>query len=431
MTTQQSRKRIFSNVLKANLSTATLYLTSTGTLFLGQGAQLVGFLILARFLGAEQFGILMAMTATTAIALSISGLGTEEVMLRRCIREPSLYPELFGHSLIVILIAGSLLSIIAVAGLTLLVQVATSPLRNVATLSIFAASNIILARWIMLTEYIFIAKKQITQANIVVTGFAGARALAAVVGCLVFGVDQLNTWILWHGGIHIVGTIACIGAVWKYGAPQGYVFREEIWRGLFLDTSQLIISVRQNIDRLLLSAVMTPFTVGTYSVASNIVRISLVTINSFSRLLYPRLVIAGLSGASGTLQLAVRYVPVIVGLGAATSIGLLVIAPILPWLFGKEFEESTSYMKVLCWLPILVAVQNIAFDAIGAAEKHGIRAILYNTTGVIGAGLIAGLTYLYGVNGTFAGIYISQAVLCVVLWLGLFVLGQREKRLPL
>jgi O-antigen/teichoic acid export membrane protein len=428
MTAQQSRNRIVSFALRKGFSEVILYFISTASLLLGIAAQLFGFIVLARFLGAEQFGKLMAITAATAIALSITGLGTEEVMLRRCIREPTLYPKLLGHSLILILISGSLLSFFALVGLHMLVHVPASPFRSIETLSIFAFSNIVLARCIMLTESIFVARQQIMYANIVVTGFAVARMLAAVIGCFVFDVNRLETWAIWHGGIHIVGTIACIGLLWRYGAPQWCVLRDEIWRGIHTTTPQLISNLRQNIDRIVLTAIVSPVTVGAYSVASNIVQYSFVTINSFSRLFYPRLAIAGVNGASATCQLAARYLVIIVGLGVANSLALFFIAPFLPWLFGKEFGESTHYLTVLCWLPILVAIHNIAYDALGAAERHGIRALFYNIIGLIGIGLIAGLTYFYGVNGTFAGIFIGYAFLCLAMWLCLIVLGRHEER---
>lgn len=428
MKDQRSRTSIFFSALSENLPAAALYVASTGSLMVGLCAQFVGFIVLARYLGAAQFGHLMAITAATSIALSISGLGTEEVLLRRCVREPTLYPELLGHSLILILISGSVLSIIAVLGLNVLVRLDAGPLRNVETLSIFVASNIILARGIVLTEFILIAQKKTMHANIVVAGFALARALAAIVGCVLFGVNRLETWALWHGGVHVVGTLACIAAIGGYGAPRWCILGEEIWRGIHGSTMQLVSNLSQNIDRLVLTTVVSPMTVGAYSVASNIVRSSLVTLLSFSRLVYSNLAIAGVNGAPATLKLAVKYLPIITGLGAANTIGLFVIAPFLPSLFGSEYGESVHYLILFCWLPILVAIQNIAYDALGAAEKHGVRALFYNITGIVGAGLIAGLTYFYGVNGAVVGIYLSLVVISVGLWLILIVLGQRDKK---
>jgi O-antigen/teichoic acid export membrane protein len=312
-----------------------------------------------------------------------------------------------------------------VIGLHALVQVSGGPLSNVETLSIFAFSNIVLARWIVLTETIFIARQEIMRANIVVAGFAVARALGAAIGCIAFGVDNLETWALWFGGTHVVGALACVAALRQLGAPQWCLLREEIWRGVHTSTPLLITNLRQNIDRLVLTTVATPITVGAYSVASNIVRYSLVTINSFSRLFYPKLAIAGLNGASATLHMALKYLVIIAAIGVLNGIGLFVVAPSLPWLFGKDFGNSIHYLIVMSWIPVLVAIHNIAYDAMGAAEKHSIRALSYNTTGIIGVALIAGLTYYYGVNGTFVGLYISYAATCAVTWLCLILVVRR------
>jgi O-antigen/teichoic acid export membrane protein len=411
-------------VLARMVPAGIIYVTSTGSLLLGQVAQLIGFVVLARFLGVQQFGDLMTITATTAIGLGICGLGTDEVMLRRYVRQPALYRKLLGHSIILILSSGIFLSLFAVVGLQLLLAVSASPLNSIETLSIFALSNIVLARWITFVEWIFIAKQRITYANIVNAGFATARALTAVIGCLFFGVNKLETWAIWHGGIYILGALACVAALWRYGAPQWCVLRDEFWRGLHFSTPILIDSLRQNIDRLGLAVVASPVTVGAYSVASNIVRYSLVTVNSFSRLFYPKLASAGVNGASETLKLATKYFFVIVGIGIMSSIGLFVIAPLLPWFFGREFGDSIYYLMVLCWVPVLYAIAIMPYDAMGAAEKHSVRALVFNTTGLFGCGLIAGLTYLFGVNGTIAGVLISQAIICVTMWLSLIVISR-------
>jgi O-antigen/teichoic acid export membrane protein len=417
-----------STALTRMVPAAVVYVTSTGSLLLGQGAQLIGFVVLARFLGAEQFGLLMTITAMTAIGMGLSGLGTDEVMLRRCVREPNIYRKLLGHSVILIVSSGLLISLCAVVGLQILLGDFESPLKSIETLSIFSLSNIALARWIIFTEWIFIAKQRINYANVVNAVFAISRALTAIIACFIFGVDKLETWAYWHGGIYILGALACIVALRRYGTPQWCVLREEVWRGLHFSTPNLIDSLRQNIDRLALAVVATPVTVAAYSVASNILRYSLVTISSFGRLFYSKLASAGVNGASGTLQLAIKYVWVIVGIGVLNSIGLFVIAPFLPSLFGREFGASIHYLMVLCWVAILYAISSIAYDAMGGAEKHGVRALVFNLTGLIGCGLIAGLTYIFGVNGTIGGIFISQAIIAIAMWLSLIALGKAETR---
>jgi O-antigen/teichoic acid export membrane protein len=412
--------------LSAALPNVLLYITSTGSLLIGQAAQFLGFIVLARYLGAEQFGGLMLITAATSIALSISGLGTEEVMLRRSVQEPMIYARLLGHSLIVVACSGLILTLFVTAYLKLQTQAIAIEALSTRTLLIFSFSNIVLAAWIILAEVIFLAQSQFMYANFINSGFAILRSLTAILACVFFGVDRLEVWAFWHGGVYVMASIACIAILRRYGGAEWCVSREEIWRGIHVATMQLITALRQNVDRLVLSSVVTAATLGAYSVAANIVKFSLVMPLSFSRLFYPKLVRAGLNGVPATLRLATTYLPVILSIGVATSIGLFIISPLLPLLFGPEYQSSSYYLMILCWLPILIAAQNIAYDALGAAEQHGVRSLVYNSTGVAGVGLVVVLTHLYGIKGTLFSLFLVQAVLSASTWLLLIALGRKN-----
>jgi O-antigen/teichoic acid export membrane protein len=169
--------------------------------------------------------------------------------------------------------------------------------------------------------------------------------------------------------------------------------------------------------------------VASYSIAANIVQYSLVSISSFLKLLYPSLARAGVDGPAATLRVAVRFLPIMLGIGIVSSVGLFIVSPFLPWLFGKQFDQGAIYLATLCLLPPFVAVHNIAYDALGAAEKHGIRALCHNCAGIFAATLIAFSTLRWGTTGTFIAIFSAQTVQCAVMWLTLIMVAQRAKRL--
>src|SRR5215475_10256307 len=87
-----------------------LYISSTSMLTVGIAAQSVGFIVLARWLGSEQFGHLSLITAATNLGTAWCGLGTGEAMRRRAGRNPSLYPTLLGHCLILLFVSGAMLT---------------------------------------------------------------------------------------------------------------------------------------------------------------------------------------------------------------------------------------------------------------------------------------------------------------------------------
>jgi O-antigen/teichoic acid export membrane protein len=78
-------------------------------LTVGIAAQSIGFIVLARWLGSDQFGHLSMITAATNLGAAWCGLGTSEAMRRRAGRDPSLYPTLLGHCLILLFVSGTVL----------------------------------------------------------------------------------------------------------------------------------------------------------------------------------------------------------------------------------------------------------------------------------------------------------------------------------
>src|SRR4051794_5155734 len=112
------------------------YVGSAGSQVIVLGAQLITFALLARHLGEAQFGKLMTVTATTQIAVSLCGVGSEEPIIRRLVRDRSCYPSLLGHSLILITSSGLVLGTVSVA-----VLYASMPTPMFTALVIFAVSN--------------------------------------------------------------------------------------------------------------------------------------------------------------------------------------------------------------------------------------------------------------------------------------------------
>lgn len=406
------------------------YFVSAGTLVFGQVAQLIAFVVLARHLGVAQFGYLMIINAVTAIPVTLCGLGANEALIRRVARDPRAYPMLLGHNLIMIGGTGVVLTITSAVIMYFLVRVSADPLRNLIVIFIFALSNIVLLRCFSLLEEIYIAHRQYMRANIVNVSYAVARALTAALACIGFGVDKLETWGYWWGCAHILGFPIFIVAAWKMGSPQWRVLRDELKRGILNCTPVLSEALRLNIDRLALGLVAIPAVIAAYSAASRMVQSSLIGIWSFTRLLYPRLAVAasGGGGVVATYHLSLRYFSAMLTLGIMTSVSLFIIAPYMPLVFGKEFAGSVFNLKVLCWLAALAAIQSSAYDALGAAEKHEARALFTNITGGISAALILGMTYFFGIVGTFVGVFVAQGLTCLSVWIPLIVLSGREKK---
>ena len=410
--------------MRDRLPGLTLYVTSTGAMVVALGAQFIAFAILARHLGTAQFGQLQTISATTEMAAALSGVGAGETMTRRVARDLSMYPCVLGHGLILLSTSGIALTMFSAAGLSIFVKAGEDPLQNILILLIMAGSNIILFKWIGFTEQVFLARQLFLRANIVNMGFGLWRSGATIAACLVFKVETIWEWCLWYGAIHLAASAVCAMSVRRFGPPRWGILFEEINRGFHLTTPFFFNILRQNIDLIAIGLISFPATVGKYGAASRIATMSLVTVHSFNRLLYPKLARAGRYGLSTTFGLAVKYVVPATALAIATSAFVFILAPCAPLLFGTEYADMVVYLRMLCWIPILVAIQNAIYDALGAADLHAMRAIVYNAGCIFASMLILGLTWLWGLPGTVAGIYISQASIAIALWITGYVMRQ-------
>jgi O-antigen/teichoic acid export membrane protein len=418
----------FPDALTKRLPAIRLYISSTSLLMAGLMAQSIGFVILARWLGSEQFGHLAMVTAATNLGASWCGLGTGDTMRRRASRDPSLYPDLLGHSLILLAASGVVLTAAMSAIIGFSVTIASDPVENYITVALLVSSNVVLFTWVTLAEQVLLSHSQFTRANLLNSGLGIARAITAIVACLGFGIDSLSAWAWWNFGTLAAGSFASACLLFPYGPPRWRVMWEEIPLGATFGVSGMIAALRQNVDLLALSAVAPPQLIGAYGVARRVLGIAVVTGASLDRLLYNKFAVAGKSGPAATLILARRFVPYAIGLTGLTSAAIFVLAPVLPVLFGNAFGDMVWIVRALCWTLVLTGLQFMAFDAINAADRHRIRLVVGTAVGIAGAALIVGFSLAFGTTGTFIAVYVAEISTAAALWITLKVLSDRQQR---
>ena len=401
------------------------YMASSGSLIMASVAQLVTFAILARFLGASEFGMFITIMAITSIAVHLCGIGGAESLLRRVAQNKTIYPEMLGHNLILVSISGSVLVAAGMFILPYWVSFSTDPLTDQISLFLFLVTNIVLLRLILLVEAIYIGHSNFKAANLSVVGFAFARTLAAILACIAFGVDTISGWAWWQFICHVLVT----GFYWLWlkplGMPKFHIVREELKLGIFFATPFIFRAIRQNIDLLLLGLLLSPAVIGSYGVARRIVDSSYLNIDAMSRLLYPRFANMSANGIDKAWPLAQKSVMLAVGIAVFTAVVIYCLAPYLPLIFGREYQSMIYFTQVLCWVIILYALWSVAVEVMGAAGEHGYRAAILNTGNILGAPVLALATWLMPPTGTFISIYLIEFSIALCAWLFLYKLVRK------
>ena len=401
---------------RALLPMAISYAASGGSLVVSSAAQLLTFAILARSLGVEEFSLFVAITAVSAIAVHLCGLGATECLVRRVARDHSMYPVMLGHSIILTAVTGAILVLFGAGALPFFFQVSPDPVGNVVEITMMLATNIVLVRGILLAEQAFIAVSDFASANKVVMGFALIRTACAVVACLVFGVSTLSGWILWQFGAHVLMLLVCAFSMRTLGAPLFRLAREELRLGLFFSIPFILKAARQNADLLVLSLVTSAEIVSSYSVARRIIESSYLSVDALNRIVYPGTAKASQAGLHLATERVSRIFSAAFLISVAAGAAVYVFAPLLPLLFGSEYTSLVPFVRILCWVVVPVACWAIALEALGAAGHQGARAAVLGTGSLAGAAIAAWATWMAPPFGTFASYYIVETLMAVAAW---------------
>ncbi len=403
------------------------YMASSGSLIMASVAQLVTFAILARFLGASEFGMFITIMAITSIAVHLCGMGGAECLLRRVAQNKTIYPAMLGHNLILISISGSFLVAAGMFILPYWVSFSSDPLTDHISLFLFLITNIVLLRLILLVEAVYIGHSNFKAANLSVVGFAFARTLAAILACIAFGVDTISGWAWWQFLCHLLVAAAYWLWLMRLGKPKFRLVREEIKLGLFFATPFIFRAFRQNIDLLLLGLLLSPAVIGSYGVARRIVDSSYLNIDAMNRLLYPRLAKLSADGIDKAWPLAQKSLIMAVSIAVFTAVVIYCLAPYLPLIFGDEYQSMVYFTQVLCWVIIPFSLWSIGVEVMGAAGEHGYRAAILNAGNLLGTPVLAFATWLMPPTGTFISIYLIEFSIAASIWWTLLWLIRRQK----
>ncbi len=403
------------------------YAASGGSLVVSSAAQLATFAVLARWLGVHEFSLFVAITAIANIAVHMCGLGGMECLVRRVARDRSIYPAMLGHNILLTSASGAVLVAAGAVVLPFFFTLSPNPATNAAVIALMLVTNIVLVRVIVLSEQIFIAHGEYASANAVVVGFALTRTAAVVLACVGFGVTSVAAWAIWQFAAHVLVALACLGFIRRLGRPIFRIVREELPQGLYFSIPFILHAVRQNADLLVLSLVASAEIVSSYSLARRMLESSYLAVEALNRLLYPVLARAAADGLHNAVPRVRKVLTAASVIGIATAVAMYLLAPVLPYIFGHDYVSLVPFVRILCWLVVLLGVRSVALEALGAAGYQAQRAAVMGVGSLAGAMLAAWATWYAPPIGTFVSFYIIEFMMVIASWAMFAKLVRRDK----
>jgi O-antigen/teichoic acid export membrane protein len=411
--------------LRARYRFLAAYLASVLTLSIGFMGHALGFIIVARSLESSDIGHLAMITAASNLGAVWVELGVCEMARRRIGRDPSEYPAVLGHAAIVVLGFGSVIATALALIIAAFFHIDPSFEKSLAIAALIVPANVILFVFIGFAEQVIVAHENLGRANLINVGYGLSRIAVAGIACFGFGVSTLSAWAPWYLANYAVVCAACLVAIWAYGPPRWTVLWDEIPRGASMSVWGFLHVLRQNVDLMALSIVATPAFIGNYSVARRVLSAAAMVGLALDRVLYSRLVIVAREGVAAATRMVTKYAAYLSAPLLATSAAVFIAAPLVPEIFGAKYVDAAHVVRVLCGIIVAWSLQNLAFDALNASEKHGIRLLVSVAAAAVGCGMICGGAYLFGVDGMLIGVMSGELLITLALWSTLIWLARK------
>jgi O-antigen/teichoic acid export membrane protein len=399
----------------------------------GQGFKLliqgVYFTVIARSLGAQNYGAFVGVVGLVGILLPFATMGSGYLLIKNVSRDKNQFRENWGRAILT-----TCLSAAASFGVVVLVAHFLLPGNIPKKLIVMvAASDLFGTSITLICGNAFIAFERMKWTASFSVLLSALRLVAALILAIVYPHPTALEWgEFYFVSTTIVTLLALIVVFVKLGAPTFNFACDaaEIRDGFYFSVGQSAQTIYNDIDKTMLARLSTLEATGIYGAAYRLIDVSFAPVASVVVAAYPNFFRVGVDGIPATL----RYVkPLILhALGYATfvAIAILVGAGVVPLILGGEYRLTVEALRWLAVLPLLKAVHSFLSDALTGAGYQALRTAITSGVAVFNVFINLWLIPAYSWRGAAWSSVASDALLVGGIGTAVFVLGRRSQRLP-
>jgi O-antigen/teichoic acid export membrane protein len=399
---------------------------NTSWLFSGQAFnfffQAAFFILLARLLGATQYGIFAGVFALVNTVTPYCGLGSGLLFMRYVHADAANAPVYWGNGL---LATAVMALIIAVA--FIFIGPLTTGIHDVALTVYLVIAYCLLGRIVTLASFVFQTYEKMKLTAMLTTLANISRLLVLI--CMRTALHHA-TAAQWAVGVVTASAITAAIAIYlvhkSVGSPTfnvGLIFRRT-WEGLGFSLAASTQAVYNDIDKAILSREGLIREDGFYTLAYRIIDFAATPGDAISASVLPRYFqLQNRGGPRPVVRLALKSILVMAGIGIVVAVILWFSAPIVPRLVGGDFGGVMHALRLLCVIPLLRGVHMVSGNALSATDNQKLRLVSQFSVAAINVGLNFWWIPLFGWVAAAWSSVVSDGLLAVIsvsflLWVG-------------
>ncbi len=391
------------------------------------------FVIVARALGAENYGSFVGVTSLASLFFPFAALGSDSVLVKEVSIDRNLFSSYWGNTLLVLCASSTGIIIF----LLLISPFIFSHSISLLTIALLLLADLFFLGLIEASNKAFRSVDLMPKTAQMVVLNTAAKLVAAL--CLVFffkptgsathiGVD---TWaILYLVSSIVVGVVGLIGVGKLAGNPKLNLsrIRDDVNQGIYFSIGTSANNINSNVDKTMLASMATLDATGIYGSAYRFINIGNVPILSLFNATYPRFFQHGNKGIKNCFNFAKKLLPILIGYGVLSIVAFQVFAPLIPKILGPEYEGAVTTLRWLAPLPAMIGLQLVAADTLTGSNHQKARSHMQVAAAIINVILNLWLIPIYGLFGAIWATLASDSIKLVGLWTILFFVYRSETK---
>ena len=383
------------------------------------------FVLIARALGAENYGSFISVTALGTLAFPFVGLGSDHILVKYVSIDKSLFSIYWGNTLVAIFISG----VFFTTALILLSPIIFANNISLSSIFLILIANLIFLSLSDVSKKALMSVYKVKQAAQLGVLETCIKLIAALGLATFFSQPTVDNWAaLFLISSVIVSGISVFAVTQTIGYPKPILskLKSIINEGIYFSISASANNINSNLDKTMLASMSTLTQAGIYGSAYRFIDVGNILLVSIFGASYTRFFKHGASGIKSGLGFAKRLLPVLSFYGVVSLLGYLVLAPLLPTILGEEYRNSIGALRWLAPLPAIAAFQHLAANTLIGTGHHKARSAIQVASALLNIGLNFWLIPPYGWKGAAWATLISDSLRLIFVWSIVFWLTRRE-----